>query len=222
MCVFVFARVGVCTCVGVCVVVLNRRLHLARKEVVLECEQPSSIRHSHICLTAAMRRKRLYNAPLHRTYQGLGYCNQNLAKRVLLKLYEHISKRLELEEDQRLEQENREDEQRLERVRCTSRIALWKQNPISELHKERGCTILRGFSGEELFINNRNLKRIGTLRNFYLEVRTEFKLLPKHSLHLRFVGNRQFGRQWREHEVCCDESECLHYLRGSIIQSIVH
>ena len=163
-----------------------------------------------------MRKKRLQNAPLPRQHQALEYSNQVIAKCVLQNMYERISERLALEEDEKDElKRNRE-------LHWSAKIAHWRQNPISHIYKERGCTIRRGFSGEELFIDDRDLQRIGTLRIFYQEVRTKLQLLPKHSLHFRFVGSRRFGIQWSEHAVLCDDSECSSYLHGSIIQSIVH
>ena len=126
--------------------------------------------------------------------------NQAIAKCVLQNMYERIS-----------------EIGRLER-----RVVHWKQNPVSEIYKEDGCTIRRGFSGEELFINYRDLERLGTLRIFYQEVRTKLQVLPEHSLQLRFIGCRVLNRYWSEHVVVCDDSVCYHYLRGSIIQAIIY
>ena len=167
-----------------------------------------------------MRIKRLRNAPLPRHHQALEYSNHIIAKCVLQNVYGRVSWALVGEEK---EDELRSIEERRERERYWSaQVAHWKQNPISHVHKESGCTIRRGFSGGELFIDSRELSRIGTLRQFYQEVRTKLQLLPKHSLHLRFVGSRRFGIQWEEHTVGCDDSECSCYLCGSIIQSLVH
>ena len=157
-----------------------------------------------------MKNKRLQNVPLPRKHQALEDFNQVIAKCVLQNMYERISDRLALEED---EEEEQKAELKRYREQFARQLAHWKQNPISEVYKERGCTILRGFSGEELFINDLNLKRIGTLRIFYQEVRMKLQLLPKDSLQLRFVGSRRFGCQWCEHVVACADSECTHYLR---------
>ena len=162
-----------------------------------------------------MRRKLFRNAALLRRHPASEDSNQAIAKCVLQNMYERISERLTDEEGEAyVRKENRE---RLER-----RVVHWKQNPVSEIYKEDGCTIRRGFSGEELFINYRDLRRMGTLRIFYQEVRTKLQVLPEHSLQLRFIGCRVLNRHWREHVVVCDDSVCYRYLRGSIIQAIIY
>ena len=162
-----------------------------------------------------MRRKLLRNAPLLRQPPASARSLQTIAECVLKNMYERISERLTDEEGEAyVRKENRE---RLER-----RVAHWKQNPVSEIYKEDGCTIRRGFSGEELFINYRDLRRMGTLRIFYQEVRTKLQVLPEHSLQLRFIGCRVLNRYWSEHVVVCDDSVCYHYLRGSIIRAIIY
>ena len=109
-----------------------------------------------------MRRKLLRNAPVLRQHPASEGSIQTIAKCVLQNMYERIS----------------------ERLVQWKRVVHWKQNPVSEIYKEDGCTIRRGFSGEELFINYRDLERIGTLRIFYQEVRTKLQVLPEHSLSL--------------------------------------
>ena len=166
-----------------------------------------------------MKAKRLRNAPLPCKPKPLEDSNEIIAKRMLQRMYEKISDRFELEQE---EKEDQEASLKWERCRSARLVAHWKRNPISEIYKERGCTILRGFSEKELFIDYCDLERIRTSREFYRQVRMKLQLLPEYHLKLLFVDSRRFGRRWTEHIVPCDDRGCLHhYLDGSVLRSIV-
>ena len=160
-----------------------------------------------------MGRWRLQNALLRRHCQISEHSSQAIARCMLQDIYERILK----------EYQKKQELERLKR-----RVDHWKQNGLTDLHKEMGCTILCGHSGEELFISReelfisyRDLQRIGTFRALYQEVRTRLELLPTQHLELHFARSRRFGIQLKEHVLLCDGKECFRTLRGSIVRSIV-
>ena len=97
----------------------------------------------------------------------------------------------------------------------------WRNSPIGYLRFEDGCTIRR-LSGREVLISKQTLDRLSTVRACYQHVRHILELEAHMSLHLRFVGVREPGRQWAEHEVQTSAMNCHRYLQGSILLAVVH
>ena len=88
--------------------------------------------------------------------------------------------------------------------------------------KERCCTIRYKASGNEFAIITKHECRIlGNRRNLYRHVR-ELLQLPKHfSLALYFADSHAL-REWRRHEVRCDDAPMGHYLEGAVLEALVH
>ena len=99
----------------------------------------------------------------------------------------------------------------------------WRSIPVEDAWKERSCCIRSGFSGTNLAVITREkLKELENCRNVYRHVR-EFLQLPKHiSLALYFVGSHKFQRQWRRHEVRCDDRHIGSYLEGAVLEAVMH
>ena len=128
-----------------------------------------------------------------------------VAKHILSMIYESVAEK--------------EEEKQYEKKRIDDLVAHWRTNPLCTVSQERACTIRLALSGREFFVTQASLKRIGTRRAFHKYVR-ELLQLEKHvSLHLRYIGCRAFKRQWTEHCIRCDDSECARSLQGAILQA---
>ena len=151
----------------------------------------------------------------------------DIVQSLLASVYRHAAteiqrKELENNEHSDDESEQSDDESEFQKTLNLRKWEHWKANPISEVWKESSATI-RLVSGNEIFVKRGTLEELSTLRNFYRHIR-ECLHLPKHiSLRLTFIGCRIFGREWREHVVACgDDQRGCHYLRGAIIQAVMH
>ena len=131
-----------------------------------------------------------------------------IAKYILWLIYDSVATK---------EQEKEDEKQRIDKL-----VAHWKSNPLTSISRENDCTIRFALSGRECFVTQAELKAIGTRRAFHKHVR-ELLQLEKHvSLHMRYAGCRVFGRQWAEHCIPSNDSECAGYLRGAILQAVVY
>ena len=126
------------------------------------------------------------------------------------------------EEDESAEEEDHAHLARMQLDSDKRKWLYWRSHPLSNAWKERCCTIRYKASGNEFAIITKHECRIlGNRRNLYRHVR-ELLQLPKHfSLALYFADSHAL-REWRRHEVRCDDSPLGQYLEGAVLEALVH
>ena len=145
---------------------------------------------------------------------------ENITRVVLSSVYRRVTS----EKESELASPEESDESS-EEIRVRNMIAHWRQHPLKDAWKESACTLRYACSGTEFaFIPSNKLKELGTTRQLHLYVRDLMQLEKHISLALHYVDCRTFGGLNRaRHVVSCDDSARMHrYLRGTILEVMVH
>ena len=169
------------------------------------------------------RCKKLLNRPLPRQH---GTRVGSLARDILFSVYQLVAE---------AEAEQAETKAMLRR-QCDEMKMFWRSRPLTELRYETGATVTL-LSGKTYLVLQHELRECRDLRTFYSHVRELLNLEKRTLLRLRFVGIRAAircmatnggamsidgERNVEEHEVSCSFAKCLPYLKGSILQAVVH
>ena len=172
-------------------------------------------------------RKRLLNKPLPRLVEPPTLV-ADITRALLSLVYWRISRDedQEKQDDSSAEEpsEEEDDDQAHRQMRLyKEQWQHWRSNPVEDAWKERCCCIRHGFSGNELaVIPRKKLRELENCRNVYRHVR-ELLQLPKHiPLALYFAECHKFKRQWRRHEVRCDDGYMGSYLEGAVLEAVMH
>ena len=166
-------------------------------------------------------RKRLLNKPLPRLVEPPTPV-ADIKRAVLSLVYWRTAARVSEEEDESAEEEDHAHLAQMQLDSDKRKWQYWRSHPLSNLWKERCCTIRYKASGNEFAIITKHECRIlGNRRNLYRHVR-ELLQLPKHfSLALYFADCHAL-REWQRHEVRCDDSPLGQYLEGAVLEALVH
>ena len=166
-------------------------------------------------------RKRLLNKPLPRLVEPPTLV-ADIKRAVLSLVYWRTAARVSEEEDESAEEEDHAHLAQMQLDSDKRKWQYWRSHPLSNAWKERCCTIRYKASGNEFAIITKHECRIlGNRRNLYRHVR-ELLQLPKHfSLALYFADSHAL-REWRRHEVRCDDSPLGQYLEGAVLEALVH
>ena len=159
--------------------------------------------------------KRLFNKPLPRLIEPPTPA-ADIKRAVLSEVYRTTEKVSEKEE------EEEEEERRWRMQLYKEKWQYWRSDGLSNLWKEKCCTIRYGYSGTEFAtITRKQLENLKNRCTVYRHIR-ELLQLPKHiSLKLYFAECHTL-RKWQRHEVWCDDSPLGGYLEGAVLEAVVH
>ena len=160
--------------------------------------------------------KRLLNKRLHREPAVKETCGKATVQLLLPLIYENVS-------DRELDLQIKSEESQRERDELKKQWLHWRSFPVDEAWKDNCCIIRGAFSGREfLVVNNKKLAELKTTRNIYKHVRECLQLQKHISLRLTYCDCRLWKTRWNEHIVACNDSDCMRYLTGAILQAVVH
>ena len=159
-------------------------------------------------------RKRLLNKPLPRLVEPPTPV-ADIKQAVLSEVYWRTAEKVSQKEEE-------EEERRWRMQLYKEKWQYWRSDGLSNLWKEKCCTIRYGYSGTEFVtITRKQLEKLKNRCNVYRHIR-ELLQLPKHmSLKLYFAECHTL-RKWQRHEVWCDDSPLGGYLEGAVLEAVVH